>query len=160
MQGVKYAPLHTQVKQFLMRYATRSQRARALFIDSIWWTVIVLFIPIGPSTDAILMASDALAPSVVFWLLASQSIPILITGVMWVLWGTSPGKRAVRLRIVDAATGQSMSAKQATLRTIGYLLTFGSFGAGFLWGWSSPRRQALHDRIAHTVVVDEKPLTG
>src|ERR1700753_4059855 len=102
-----------------MRYATRSQRARALFIDSIWWTVVVLFIPIGPSTDAILMAPEALAPSVVFWLLASQFIPILITGVMWVLWGTSPGKHAVRLRIVDAATGQSMSAKQATLRTIG-----------------------------------------
>jgi uncharacterized RDD family membrane protein YckC len=142
-----------------MRYATRSQRARALFIDSIWWTVIVLFIPIGFSTDAILMAPEAFVPSAVFWLLVSQSIPILITGAMWVLCGTSPGKRVVRLRIVDAATSQSMGAKQATLRTIGYLLTFGTCGAGFLWGWSSPRRQALHDRIAHTVVIDENQLS-
>lgn len=143
-----------------MRYATYSQRARALFIDSIWWTVIVMFIPIGPSTDAILTAPEAFASSVVFWLLAAQCIPILVTGVMWGLWGTSPGKRAVGLRIVDAATGQSMTAKQAMLRTIGYLLTFGTFGAGFLWGRSSPRRQALHDGIAHTVVIDEEPVAG
>ena len=34
-----------------MHYATWTKRARALFIDSIWWTAIVLFVPLGPSLD-------------------------------------------------------------------------------------------------------------
>lgn len=138
-----------------MRYATYSQRGRALFIDSIWWTVIVLFIPLGPSTDELLAAPDAFASTVIFWLMIGQCIPILVTGVMWIVWGTSPGKRVVRIRIVDADTGKPMTARQAVLRTIGYLLTFGMLGAGFLWVFFNSRRQALHDRLANTVVVDE-----
>ena len=137
-----------------MPYATYSQRARALFIDSIWWTVIVLFIPLGPSTDDILAAPEAYGSSIVLWLVVGQCIPILVTGVMWAVWGTSPGKRAVRIRIVDADSGQSMTVKQAMLRTVGYLLTFGILGAGFLWVLFNPKKQALHDRLANTVVID------
>ena len=143
-----------------MRYATCSQRGRALFIDSLWWTIIVLFIPLGPSTDALMAAPEAFASTVVFWLMVGQCIPILVTGVMWGVWGTSPGKRALRLRIVDADTGQAMSVKQAILRTFGYLLTFGMLGAGFLWVLFNSRKQALHDRIANTVVVEDGPATG
>lgn len=137
-----------------MRYATFSQRARALFIDSIWWTVIVLFIPLGPSTEDILARPDAWVLSVAFWLFVGQCVPIAVTGALWVLWGTSPGKRAVRIRIVDADTGVPMNRKQALLRALGYLLTFATCGAGFLWLWFNPRAQALHDRMANTVVVD------
>jgi hypothetical protein len=38
-----------------MRYASYSRRASALAIDSIWWTVIVLFVPLGPSMEDLLM---------------------------------------------------------------------------------------------------------
>ena len=137
-----------------MCYATYSQRARALFVDSIWWTVILLFVPLGPSTEDILMTPEAFTSSIILWLMAGQCIPILVTGVMWAVWGTSPGKRALHLRIVDADTGQPITVKQAMLRTLGYLLTFATFGAGFLWVLSNPRKQALHDRVANTVVID------
>ena len=143
-----------------MHYATYSQRARALFIDSIWWTVIVLFVPVGPTADELLIAPEAFASLLILWLLAGQCIPILITGLMWAVWGTSPGKRALHLRIVDADSGQRMTVKQALLRTLGYLLTFGTFGAGFLWVFFNQRKQALHDRIANTVVIGEAPTTG
>ena len=126
-----------------MRYATYSQRARALFTDSIWWTVNLLFIPLGPSTQDILMAPEAFAWSIILWLMVGQCIPIVVTGVMGAVWGTSPGKRAVGLRIVDADTGQPMTVKQAALRTFGYLLTFATCGTGFLWVLSNPRKQAL-----------------
>ncbi|CAB3755395.1 RDD family protein [Paraburkholderia humisilvae] len=140
-----------------MRYAAFSQRARALFIDSIWWTLIVLFVPLGPSTEDILANPVAFGSSVVLWLFVGQCIPILVTGMLWASWGTSPGKRAVRIRIVDAVTGERMTAKQALLRTFGYLLTFATCGAGFLWILFNQRSQALHDRIAHTVVELEPP---
>jgi len=136
-----------------MNYATWTKRARALFIDSIWWTVIVLFVPLGPSLDDLLAASDPGA-SLLVWAGLAQCIPIVVTGVMWAVWGTSPGKRATRIRIVDADTGRPMTVKQAMLRTLGYLLNFAICGAGFLWVLFNPRKQALHDRLANTVVID------
>jgi uncharacterized RDD family membrane protein YckC len=134
--------------------ATYSQRARALFIDSIWWTVIMLFVPVGSSSDVLLVAPEAAASLFVLWFFESQCVPIIITGLMWAAWGTTPGKRALHLLIVDADSGQRMNVKQSLLRTFGYLLTFATLGAGFLWVFFNPRKQALHDRIANTVVID------
>jgi uncharacterized RDD family membrane protein YckC len=124
-----------------------------LFIDSLWWTVIVLFVPLGPSAEDIPLSPDGLAATMLVWMMVAQCIPIVITGIVWAVWGTSPGKRVVRLRIVDADSGERMSVTQCVLRTIGYLLTFALCGAGFLWVFFNPRRQALHDRIANTIVV-------
>jgi uncharacterized RDD family membrane protein YckC len=138
-----------------MRYASYSRRATALAIDSIWWTIIVLFVPLGPSTEDILMAPESFALSIALWLAVGQCIPILVTGVLWAVWGTSPGKRALHLRIVDADSGKPMTVRQAGLRTLGYLLSFATCGAGFLWVLFNPRKQALHDRIANTVVIED-----
>ncbi|WP_028220417.1 RDD family protein [Paraburkholderia oxyphila] len=143
-----------------MRYASCSRRASALAIDSIWWTVVVLFVPLGPSTEEILTAPESFASTIVLWLAIGQCIPILITGLLWATWGTSPGKRALHLRIVDADTGRPMTARQAGLRTLGYLLTFATCGAGFLWVLFNQRKQTLHDRIANTVVIDDGPVGG
>jgi uncharacterized RDD family membrane protein YckC len=139
-----------------VRLATHAERGRALFIDSLWWTVLVLFVPLGPSGADIPLSPDALAAMVLFWLFVAQCIPIVLTGVFWAVWGTSPGKHVVRLRIVDADSGERMSVKQAILRTIGYMLTFAMCGAGFLWVYFNPRKQALHDRIANTIVIADK----
>jgi uncharacterized RDD family membrane protein YckC len=139
-----------------MQYAGYSRRARALFIDSIWWTVLVLFIPVGPPAEEILSAPVSLGPSVVLWLTVLQCVPVMVTGVMWAIWGTSPGKRALGLRIVDADTGEPMTIRQAAIRTLGYLVCFASGGAGFLWMLFNPRRQGLHDLMANTVVVDDR----
>ncbi|SAK75984.1 RDD family protein [Caballeronia hypogeia] len=143
-----------------MRLATYSERARALFIDSIWWTLILLFVPLGPSIEDIPLSPDAFATTLLAWLLLAQCLPILITGVLWAVWGTSPGKRMAGLRIVDADSHQPMTVKQAALRTVGYLLTFAMCGAGFAWVMFNPRKQALHDRIANTVVMAEKTVSS
>ena len=101
------------------------------------------------------MAPESFALSIAVWLVIGQCLPILVTGVLWAVWGTSPGKRALHLRIVDADTGRRMTVRQAGLRTLGYLLTFATFGAGFLWVLFNERKQCLHDRIANTVVIDD-----
>jgi uncharacterized RDD family membrane protein YckC len=139
-----------------LHYATYSQRARALFLDSIWWTVIMLFVPLGGSLESMPLTPDAFAAYALFWLLVAQFVPIVITGLLWVAWGTSPGKRALRLHIVDADSGLPMTKKQAVLRTIGYMLTFAMCGAGFLWVFFTPKKQALHDRMANTVVTSSR----
>jgi uncharacterized RDD family membrane protein YckC len=138
----------------ITRYAVYSRRARALFIDSIWWTALVLFIPIGPPTEDVLNGSALFSASILFWLTVAQCIPVIVTGVMWAAWGTSPGKRALGLRIVDADTLEAMTAWQAVIRTLGYLVCFATCGAGFLWVLFNPRKQGLHDLMANTVVID------
>jgi uncharacterized RDD family membrane protein YckC len=140
-----------------MRYASYSRRASALAIDSIWWTVIALFVPLGPSMEDLVMAPESFVATILLWLAIGQCIPILATGVLWAVWGTSPGKRALHLRIADADTGEPMTVRQAGLRTLGYLLSFATCGAGFLWVLFNQRKQALHDRIANTVVIDNGP---
>jgi uncharacterized RDD family membrane protein YckC len=139
-----------------MRLATYSERARALFIDSIWWTVILLFVPIGPSLEDFPLSPAAAEMTLLFWMFVAQCVPILITGVMWIVWGTSPGKRMQHLKIVHADTQHPMTTAQAVLRMLGYLLTFATCGAGFLWVFFNPRKQALHDRIANTVVIKDE----
>ncbi|WP_429468720.1 RDD family protein [Paraburkholderia sp. WSM4175] len=62
---------------------------------------------------------------------------------MWAIWDTSPGKRALGLRIVDADTGEPMTARQAAMRTLGYLVCFATCGAGFLWGAVQPAQAGL-----------------
>jgi uncharacterized RDD family membrane protein YckC len=53
-----------------------------------------------------------------------------------------------------------MTVRQAGLRTLGYLLSLATCGAGFLWVLFNQRKQALHDRIANTVVIDDRPVDG
>lgn len=48
-----------------------------------------------------------------------------------------------------------MTVGQAGLRAVGDLLTFATCGAGFSWVLFNPRKQASHDRIANTVVIDD-----
>ena len=50
-----------------------------------------------------------------------------------------------------------MTAGQAGLRTLGYLLSFVTCRAGFSWVLFNRRKQRLHDRIPNTVVIDDGP---
>jgi uncharacterized RDD family membrane protein YckC len=144
-----------------LQYVGYSRRASALFIDSIWWTIVALFIPVGPDVSL----NDPTGVLALFswstlgWITLAQCIPLLLTGVLWTVWGTSPGKRLLGLRIVDADTGYPMSPLQAALRTLGYLICFGTFGLGFLPMFFSEKKQGLHDMMANTVVVEKAVLS-
>jgi uncharacterized RDD family membrane protein YckC len=137
-----------------------SRRGTALFIDSIWWTLLALLVPVEPdiSLDNPASLLTLFSWSTLAWMLFAQCLPALITGVLWATWGTSPGKRLLGLHIVDAETGLPMSLRQDLLRTLGYLSCFASMGLGFLPLLVSRRKQGLHDLMANTVVVETLPM--
>jgi uncharacterized RDD family membrane protein YckC len=71
----------------------------------------------------------------------------------WIASGATPGKKLMRLRVVDADTGELITYRKAALRWAGYLASSLSLGLGFLWiGWDS-EKQGWHDKIAGTHVV-------
>lgn len=67
--------------------------------------------------------------------------------------GRSLGKMAAGLRIVSADGGHPSTGALIFRQTLGYLLTLGSLGTGFLFSVFSSKGRALHDYLTGTQVV-------
>jgi len=63
------------------------------------------------------------------------------------------GKLMLRLRVTDA-DGHRISFIRATGRYWGKIVSLGTFFIGFLMAVGNDRKQALHDRLAQTVVIE------
>lgn len=74
--------------------------------------------------------------------------------IFWTAFGVTPGKRILKLRIVDAE-GREIRFARALARTFGYLVSFGGFCIGFFLIPFDPLAQGWHDKIAGTYVVYE-----
>lgn len=73
----------------------------------------------------------------------------------WMLAGQTPGKRLMGLRIVRT-DGERITIGPAIRRWVGYWLSAILF-LGYLWVLVDDRRQALHDKLAGTLVVYSWP---
>ncbi len=102
--------------------------------------------------------------------LARQAAANLVAGVVAFLyyvlqhgrWGRTLGKRAMSLRVVRAEGFGAIDYGQAAWRLLfAYLVSVVTCGVGGVvdvaWILWDPRRQALHDKVAHTVVVKAEP---
>lgn len=79
--------------------------------------------------------------------------PALATVLFWTYRQATPGKLAIRARVVDAQTGQKPSTGQLIGRYFGYYLSTIPFLLGFFWVAFDERKQGWHDKLAGTVVV-------
>lgn len=77
----------------------------------------------------------------------------LFTVGCWSSFSTTPGKRVLGMRIVDADTGKPVSVFQALGRMLGYFVSSLIFYLGFIWILIDGRNQGWHDKIAGTLVV-------
>lgn len=99
--------------------------------------------------------------SVFGWILVLGIVPFAYEAVQLALWGQTLGKRVLGLRVLDetgAPLTPGRAVGRAAVNNLGYL-----FGCGigtlmaYLWAiWDRPLHQALHDRLAATVVVDDR----
>ena len=85
--------------------------------------------------------------------LISWVLPALAVILFWRYRQATPGKMLLSLRIVDADTGGAMSLGQSVGRYFAYLVSIMPLGLGLLWVAFDRRKQAWHDKLAHTVVV-------
>ncbi|PVG84629.1 hypothetical protein DDE18_03235 [Nocardioides gansuensis] len=89
----------------------------------------------------------------------------LVLAVLLGATGTSPGKSAVGLRVVREGTGEPPGVGPALLRSlvlaVAGLPTFGMGLASLAWTAvedAGGRRRGWHDHLAHSVVVDVRPV--
>jgi uncharacterized RDD family membrane protein YckC len=112
----------------------------------------VLADPSRFSAADLLVDSLPSATDVVIWGL----LPALLVLVFWDRKLATPGKMAIRARIVDAASGAAPTRRQWAIRYLGYFVSTVPFGLGLAWVGFDPRKQGWHDKLAGTVVVRPK----
>ena len=74
----------------------------------------------------------------------------------WGYCGATPGKIAVGLKIVDAASGGAPPLWRLVLRFFAYWVSALPLYLGFLWAAVDRRKQGWHDKIARTVVINSE----
>ena len=74
----------------------------------------------------------------------------------WTHGGQTLGMKAWHLYLVQNE-GKFINWRQATLRYLCALLSWVTFGIGFIWIIFSPRRNAWHDTLSSTMIVLSRP---
>ncbi|WP_049723094.1 RDD family protein [Gilvimarinus polysaccharolyticus] len=89
-----------------------------------------------------------------FWnLMLNYILPALAVLIFWVYKSATPGKMALRLKIVDAKTGLAVSPGRLLGRYLGYYVATIPFLLGIIWVGIDKKKQGWHDKLAGTVVV-------
>jgi uncharacterized RDD family membrane protein YckC len=79
------------------------------------------------------------------------SIPYYVTANL--KYGTTLGKRAFRIYVVNAEDGMPITRRQAWIRWASYLVSYLPLGTGYLMAAFHPEKKALHDIFARTISV-------
>lgn len=89
-----------------------------------------------------------------FWdLMFNYILPAIAVIIFWIYKSATPGKMAMRLKIVDAGTGKAVSAGRLIGRYLGYYVSTIPLLLGLIWVGIDKRKQGWHDKLAGTVVV-------
>lgn len=143
------------------QYAAPIKRFAALFIDGL--VVSALSFPVGLVIGLVVAASmqgkDPEGIQVVAQILGN-SIGILISWLYFALMESSAksatlGKMAMGLMVLDT-DGYPINFGQATGRYFGKILSALPCYAGFIAAFFNEKKQAWHDSMANTVVVDTR----
>lgn len=159
------------------RYASLNDRCLASAIDLLLMLMLLGHLT-GFMTDAVYAAYGMPSPNAMpvaanfqqfaeliwqtrFPWLISNVMTVLMMGLVYVscqhAYGTTPGKWLFGLRIVDATTLEPIQGWRYGLRFLGYIPSAGPMMLGVFAGIFSKRKRALHDVIAHTVVLYTRP---
>ncbi|RLQ22371.1 RDD family protein [Seongchinamella sediminis] len=126
-------------------------RVAAALIDTLL-LVIVCVIPLTLIYGAAYWTDQTAVKG--FWdILLQYILPAVATVWFWVKFMGTPGKLALRLRVVDANTGQAISTPKAIGRYLGYYVSILPLMLGIIWVGIDKRKQGFHDKLAGTVVV-------
>lgn len=88
--------------------------------------------------------------------LLSYILPAVAVILCWTYRQATPGKMMLKLKVVDAKTGGSLSMGQALVRYLGYYVSVIPLCIGLIWVGLDNRKQGWHDKLAGTAVVRTK----
>lgn len=134
-------------------YGSFGRRTTAYLVDAILGFVLVL-----PHTYVMqrLLRPEMLEHrwlyNVLEYLLSDGLVMVLIV-IFWVKYAATPGMMLMELHVVDARTHSNLSWKQAVARLFMRILAILTVLGILMLIWDQ-RKQALHDKICNTLIVD------
>lgn len=137
-----------------IEYAGFWARVLATLVDTIVLVVITLPLSIAVYGNKIWESDDLFIGGwdiVINWI-----FPTMVIILFWCFRGATPGKMIMRMKVVDANTGQLLSVKQSIIRYIGYFISTIPLFLGFIWIGLDKKKQGWHDKMAGTFVVKLK----
>ena len=121
-------------------------RSIANGIDLIW-----MLVPVAAATWFL---GDWRNPSTL--VLASVALQLLALVVAWLGWGlfgATPGKALLGLRVIGGKRRRGLGIPLAFLRTCAVMVSIATLGLGFLMVAFTRDKRGLHDHLAGTAVV-------
>lgn len=86
-------------------------------------------------------------------ILLNYVFPFIATVLFWLYKAATPGKMALKIKVVDINTGENPTFWQSILRYFGYFISILPFGYGFLSiSWDN-KKQGWHDKLSKTMVI-------
>ncbi|WP_170762255.1 RDD family protein [Ruegeria lacuscaerulensis] len=138
----------------LVSYAGFGVRFAAMLIDAVIISLITIPLSLSIYGNHYFDNPDIIVGPADF--LINWVAPAFAVVVFWVTLSATPGKIVLKLKVVDAETGEKPSLGQAIGRYLAYFLSFIPLCAGYFWVLLDPRNQGWHDKLAKTVVVVER----
>ena len=137
-----------------VRYAGFWMRFLASLVDGIILMAITMPLIYFFYGDELLY-SDALIKGPADFII-SYVFPLVATVLFWKYKSATPGKMVLRIKIVDAKTGGSLSTGQSIGRYFAYIVSTIPLLLGYFWIIWDGKKQGWHDKLAGTVVVREE----
>lgn len=142
-----------------LAYAGFFRRAAATLVDApflLVLTVLAMGLASLAAMEGGAVAGDVTREVALFALGAAVAMVLVVSlayqVVCWGQGGQTPGKMLLRVKVVRW-DGEEIGYGRAFVRWMGYYLSFGLLGIGFLWVLVDPRRRGLHDVLAGTAVI-------
>jgi len=143
--------------------ATVRSRSNAMSLDSLFMSMVgfVLGIGLGLAFPSMFVVRDRSGRFYVQWNLTTIAVIVVISLVLYTAYyvffmlndGATPGKTICGIKVIKV-DGSKLTAWDIIYRSlIGYTLSSLILGIGFLMPYWDKNRQALHDKLAKTLVV-------
>ena len=99
---------------------------------------------------------EAIEPGNPFFLLYLLMVSLFFYGWFWTHGGQTLGMRAWKVYLVGQSQVQ-VTWKQASIRFGVAIISWLSFGLGFIWQWLSSEKLSWHDLLSGTQLIVHKP---
>ena len=143
-----------------MTLASLEQRAVALILDIVVLASCLLLFFTAGALQALFRSDSGdedLSDAVVYTWIVTTLVWLLFVPVYYiVLWawrGQTIGKMATHIQVVQD-DGSDLTLGRAVLRFVAYIASALPLSIGLAMAFFDSDRRALHDRIAHTLVVE------
>jgi len=128
----------------------------ATFLDRFLATIMDIIFVLIPLAFWQYITEEIISDGHIIKFLFEWLIPFVITMIFWIKLGATPGKLIMKMYIVDQYTGEKMDILKSFIRYVGYIPSLLIFCIGFIWIIFDDRKQSWHDKIAGTVVIEER----